>query len=74
MYAAADGKQVAHVAAIKVSAPVRACALSADCRHLLAAVGNGFVFRFEYLGERRGAEEDAEEEQGLEADAEPMAA
>ena len=25
-----------------------ACALSDDCRHLLAAVGNGYVFRYEY--------------------------
>ena len=25
-----------------------ACALSDDCRHLLAAIGNGYVFRYEY--------------------------
>ena len=58
MYAAATGQQLAHVAAAKVSDPVRACVLSADCRHLLAAVGDGFIFRFEYLGEqRRGGSE-----------------
>ena len=44
----ADGKRMAHVAPIKVSAPVKACGISSDCRHLLAAVGNGFIFRFEY--------------------------
>ena len=27
---------------------MRSCALSDDCRHLLAVVGNGFIFRFEY--------------------------
>jgi hypothetical protein len=32
----------------QVAAPVRACGLSADCRHLLAACGNGYIFRFEY--------------------------
>ncbi len=31
-----------------MAAPVRACGLSADCRHLLAACGNGYIFRFEY--------------------------
>ena len=32
----------------QVTGPVLACALSVDCRHLLAAVGNGYVFRYEY--------------------------
>jgi hypothetical protein len=32
----------------QVSAPVRACVLSEDCRHLLAVLGNGYIFRFEY--------------------------
>jgi hypothetical protein len=27
------------------AAPVRACGLSEDCRHLLAVLGKGFVFR-----------------------------
>ena len=39
----------------QVTAPVRACGLSADCRHLLAACGNGYVFRFEYAGPALGA-------------------
>ena len=43
-----DGKRMTHVAPIKVSAPVRACGISPDCRHLLAVLGNGFIFRFEY--------------------------
>ena len=33
---------------MQISAPVRACALSEDCRHLLAVLGNGYIFRFEY--------------------------
>lgn len=48
VYDTSDGKRMTHVAPIKVSAPVRACGLSPDCRHLLAVVGNGFIFRFEY--------------------------
>lgn len=32
----------------QVAAPVEACALSNDCRHLLAAAGKGFVFRYEH--------------------------
>ena len=51
MYDSTTGKREAHVSAIKVSAPVRACGLSKDCRHVVAAIGKGFVFRFEYLGE-----------------------
>ena len=48
VYDTSDGKRMTHVAPIKVSAPVKACGISSDCRHLLAAVGNGFLFRFEY--------------------------
>ena len=33
---------------MQVTGPVLACALSDDCRHLLAAIGNGYVFRYEY--------------------------
>lgn len=33
---------------VQVTGPVLACALSDDCRHLLAAIGNGYVFRYEY--------------------------
>ena len=32
----------------QISAPVRACGLSEDCRHLLAILGNGYIFRYEY--------------------------
>ncbi|EFN59527.1 expressed protein [Chlorella variabilis] len=45
-----SGDRVAHVSSIRVLAPVRACGLSDDCRHLLAVLGKGFIFRFEYLG------------------------
>ncbi|CAK0786987.1 hypothetical protein CVIRNUC_010203 [Coccomyxa viridis] len=48
VYDTHTGKQVALVSPIKVTGPVLACALSDDCRHLLAAVGNGYVFRYEY--------------------------
>ncbi len=45
---------------------VRACGLSEDCRHLLALIGNGFVFRWE----ARAAVEDApvEEEAATETE------
>ena len=56
VFDAEDGKRVAQVSAIKVSAPVRSCGLSEDCRHLVAAIGNGFIFRFEYLGAAKAAE------------------
>jgi len=49
VYNTASGDRAGHVEAIKVSGPVRSCALSNDCRHLLAVVGNGFLFRFEYV-------------------------
>lgn len=52
VFDARDGSRITTVSAIRVSAPVRACALSHDCRHLLAAVGNGFLFRFEYVASR----------------------
>lgn len=32
----------------QVAAPVQACAVSNDCRHLLASAGKGFVFRYEH--------------------------
>ncbi len=32
----------------QISAPVRACGLSEDCRHLVAVLGNGYIFRYEY--------------------------
>lgn len=59
VYDTSDGKRMTHVAPIKVSAPVRACGLSPDCRHLLAVVGNGFIFRFEY---RKGGAEVSDKE------------
>ena len=37
---------------LQVSGPVRACGLSEDCRHLLAAMGNGFIFRFEHIQQK----------------------
>ncbi|KAK9837156.1 hypothetical protein WJX81_006855 [Elliptochloris bilobata] len=55
VFDAATGERVVHVSPIKVTAPVRACGLSADCRHLLAACGNGYIFRFEYARPELGA-------------------
>ena len=45
VYSGTTGQRVAHVSAMKVAGPVRGAALSHDCRHLLAAAGNGFLFR-----------------------------
>lgn len=59
VYDTSTGLQAARVEAIRVQGSVRACGLSEDCRHLLMAVGSGYVFRFEY---RPAAEsEDGEE-------------
>mmetsp|Transcript_6626 Transcript_6626/g.8993 ORF Transcript_6626/g.8993 Transcript_6626/m.8993 type:complete len:128 (+) Transcript_6626:1-384(+) len=33
----------------KVSAPVRACAITDDCSHVLAVYGSGFVWRYEFI-------------------------
>ena len=35
-----------HPACRPCAAPVRACGLSEDCRHLLAVLGKGFIFRW----------------------------
>ena len=32
---------------VQVTGPVRACGISEDCRHVLALIGNGFIFRWE---------------------------
>lgn len=48
VYDSASGARLTHVAPVRISAPVRACGLSACGRHLLAAIGKGFVFRYEY--------------------------
>ncbi|KAK9807273.1 hypothetical protein WJX73_006418 [Symbiochloris irregularis] len=47
IYDSSSGARMTHVAPGKVSAPVRACGLSQDCRHLLVAMGQGFIFRHE---------------------------
>jgi hypothetical protein len=72
VYEAATGSQVACVAAIRVTGPVRAAGMSSDGRHVLAAVGSGYVFRFEEKQRRQegeeGEEEEAEEEEEEGAD------
>lgn len=40
--------EVHHALCVQISAPVQACTMSEDCRHLLAAIGNGYIFRYEY--------------------------
>lgn len=60
VFDAHSGQKCAHVTPIKVSAPVRACGLSNDCRHLLTALGNGFIFRFEYNREQHEDKENTE--------------
>ena len=42
------GARVAVVGGLRAGRAVRCCGISADGRHLLAAAGKGFVFRFEY--------------------------
>ena len=49
------GVQAATVEGLRAGHTVRCCALSADCRHLLAVSGNGFIFRFEYIRPSVGA-------------------
>jgi len=79
VFDADTGARVTAVSAIKVSAPVRSCALSEDCRHLVAAVGKGFVFRFEYLGtanalnEEDGGSEGSEGVENRDVNAPPAA-
>jgi hypothetical protein len=70
VYDAATGARAAAVSAAKVGGPVRAAALSDDCRHLLAAVGAGFVFRFEYAGGAAPAGGEGGKGGGGDADAE----
>lgn len=48
---------------LQVAAPVRACGLSEDCRHLLGAMGNGFIFRFEAVPESSAAAEEGSSEE-----------
>jgi hypothetical protein len=60
VYDARDGKRHAHTSAIRVSAPVRSCGITSDCRHVVAAIGKGFIFRWEYLGKDGADEEQAE--------------
>lgn len=45
VFESSSGARMAEMSFGKVSGAVRACALSEDCRHLLAVKGNGFVFR-----------------------------
>ncbi|KAK9805229.1 hypothetical protein WJX72_007289 [[Myrmecia] bisecta] len=71
VYSASTGQRIAHVSPVKVSAPVRACGLSDDCRHLGAVLGNGFVFRYEYIKPEEKPEEAAASEMEPEAETEP---
>lgn len=48
VFETASGVKIACCKAIRVSAPVRACGVSDDCRHVLAVLGNGYVFRYEF--------------------------
>lgn len=45
----------------QISAPVRACGLSEDCRHLVAVLGNGYIFRYEYRKPSSAEEASADE-------------
>ncbi|CAL8464853.1 g4388 [Coccomyxa elongata] len=61
VYDVSSGRQVALVSPIKISAPVRACGLSEDCRHLVAVLGNGYIFRYEYRKPSSAEEASADE-------------
>lgn len=54
---------------------MKACGISNNCRHLLAAAGKGFVFRFEYVrpaapqdGDKENAGANGADEKALAAD------
>lgn len=44
-----EGREEIRLEQQKVRAPVHSVDVSFDGRHLLAAIGNGFIFRYEYL-------------------------
>lgn len=73
-----SGERLAHVSPVRISAPVRAAGLSVDGRHLLAAIGRGFVFRFEYGGDvspqaSQGPAEDDKDSAGSEGQQQQLA-
>lgn len=51
VFESVSGKQMVCMSADRESTryAVKACALTQDCRHLLAASGNGFVSRYEFV-------------------------
>lgn len=50
VYSTLTGVRSASASQDKLSGGVKSCAVSEDCRHLLAAIGNGFLFRWAGLG------------------------
>jgi hypothetical protein len=72
VYEARTGQQLAVQAPFRVDGPARATAVSDDGRHLLAAVGHGYLFRYEYNSlraqqerEQQQKQQEAEEQQQL---------
>ncbi len=53
IFSTASGERSGSASQSKLSGGVRSCAISEDCRHVLAAIGNGFLFR--WAGGRAGA-------------------
>lgn len=48
IHCSSTGRNMATLSPVKVSGPVTCSIISADCNHVLASLGAGFIFRFEY--------------------------
>eukprot|EP00873_Tetraselmis_striata_P035696 jgi/Tetstr1/455960/TSEL_042741.t1 len=60
IYDAASGARMAYYEHLKVSAPMKAAAVAASGYHVLTVLGNGFIFRYQYMPSR-DADKDAEQ-------------
>mmetsp|Transcript_14508 Transcript_14508/g.34437 ORF Transcript_14508/g.34437 Transcript_14508/m.34437 type:complete len:419 (+) Transcript_14508:379-1635(+) len=49
IYDTLSGDRLSHYPPMKVHAPVKAVGVSPNCRHVLLVMGNGFIFRYQYL-------------------------
>lgn len=53
LYETRSGTQISHIDVDRLKGSVQCCAISNNCTHVLACLGNGFIFRFEYNPENR---------------------
>ncbi|PNH05875.1 hypothetical protein TSOC_007830 [Tetrabaena socialis] len=64
VYDMATGDRTAHHQTVtRLKGPVRAAAMSEDGRHLLAVRGNGYLFRYEYIHEPAGSDDEEDEDE-----------